>query len=111
MKPEPMGVICSAVMSNCYATSWTYGEICCWSNCCGRVDPSRKAVIKARIAYHEQELKECKNFDLWFDDDPKLLASQKANLAADIVYHEKRLMDLHAGKLAKPYPVKRSLRK
>jgi len=42
---------------DCYAILWSYGEICCHSNCCGQFGKGLK-MWKARLKYHEYRLKE-----------------------------------------------------
>ncbi len=94
------GFLCFSTVKNCYATAWSYGEICVHSNCCGRLDKSRKAIIKARIAYHKELLEGRKNFSYWADNE-KVRAIQEKNIKADIVHHQKMLKRLRTGSLAK----------
>ena len=94
------GHISIGVIPKCYAVLWSYGEICVHSNCCGRWDKDRKAIIKARIEYHKKCLEERKRFDKWMDD-PKWRKTQERNIKADIAYNKKMLARLRAGSLAR----------
>jgi hypothetical protein len=94
------GFLDFAAQKNCYATAWSYGEICVHSNCCGQFDKSKKAMLKARIAYHKDLLDDRMRFTAW-SDEPKMLKLQKKNIKADIAYHRKMLKRLRAGSLRK----------
>ena len=78
-------IIDKSVRKDCYAITWSYGEICVGCGCCSE-DPYVR--IPARIAYHEYELDERENFNGWFEEDPDIVEIQKKNLAANIDYHK-----------------------
>jgi len=75
---------------NCYALAWSYGEICVGCGCCST---NKKKRIKARIKYHEDLLRDCRNFNFW-DDNPEWRAAQERKIAEDINHHEKCLRKL-----------------
>lgn len=85
-----IGHIAEAVSDKCYALSWSYGEICCHCGCCSD-DPLTRA--KARLAYHEEELENNKNFSGWFEDDPEIMALQKRNVELCIKYEEAKVKE------------------
>lgn len=67
----------------------SYGEICVWCNCCGRID---KATMKeAQIKYFEEQLERLLDFDGWMKGF-KLI--QKKNVKADIKFYKKKLAEL-----------------
>jgi hypothetical protein len=65
---------------DCYATMWSYGEICVGCGCCGTGEKAGKA----RLGYWKDLLKESRNFRGWFKDNPELYALQKKNKKSDI---------------------------
>lgn len=75
---------------NCYATAYSYGEICVNCNCCGRFEKGL-AMWKARLSYHMNELDCQRHFNFWFENDPELLSTQKKNQKSNIKYQLKRL--------------------
>lgn len=57
--------ICFAAQKNCYALSWSYGEICVGCGCCAKkVSPIRN---KARYIYWLDEWENHLNFNYWSD--------------------------------------------
>ena len=85
-----MTFVDESAKKNCYALSWSFGEICCHCGCCSD-DPVER--VKARIHYHEEELKQDENFDQWFFDDPELLKMQKDNVVSNIKYHRGKIAE------------------
>lgn len=84
--------LCEGVTKKCYATAWSYGMICVGCNCCGRINKDKKAVYKARLRFHKEQLKYSKNFK--FDKNPKLRTIQEKNNKASIKYDEKVIAKL-----------------
>lgn len=76
-----VGHVAEAIGDNCYALSWSYGEICCHCGCCSN-DPLERA--KARLAYHLDELEERK---ARLSNAQDLLDFQKHNIEESINYH------------------------
>lgn len=87
----------------CYATLWSYGEICVGSNCCGRMDLDRGKIIAARIHYHKEMLAYWQIFDQW-SDDTKLKGIQERNVKANIRYNKAAIARLESGKMTRPAP-------
>lgn len=84
---------CSPALSKCYAPEWSYGEICVGCNCCGRIDPNKKAVKKARIRFLKSIIKETREFNL-YSDDPRVRKIQEVNVAENLKYDKARLAKL-----------------
>ena len=83
------GHLCVSAKKNCYAIMWSYGEICCHSNCCGQFGKGLK-MWRARLRYHRHNLKESKAFDNWADDkDLKKL--QQRNKKLNIKYNQQKI--------------------
>lgn len=78
--------ICYAA-KNCYALTWSYGEICVNSNCCGRRGKGF-AMWQARLKYHTECLEENENFDRWI---PGLEEIQRKNVAENIKYERAKI--------------------
>jgi len=57
------GFIDITALDNCYATMWSFGEICVNCNCCGR--KSKVGMLAARFNYHKEELDNSINFIHW----------------------------------------------
>ncbi len=76
-----------AAQRNCYATAWSYGEICVGCGCCGKPTPQRD---KARYLYWLAQWEENLNFNHWCDD-PKLRALQEKNRKLNYSYLKSRL--------------------
>lgn len=81
------GHTCISALDNCYALAWSYGEICCHSNCCGRYGRGLK-MWRARLSFHRQQLKEAIEFDNWIEGWEEL---QKKNNAFSINYHRRKI--------------------
>jgi hypothetical protein len=79
---------CYSVQKNCYATLWSYGEICVGCRCCDK-DP--KIRRKVRLKYWKWWLKEQLEFDHWVKDDSRLLSIQEKNVKANIRQAKKRV--------------------
>ena len=96
IRPNDERVVCCidvAAKKPCYATIWSYGEICVGCGCCSN-DPMTRT--QARIAYHKELLYNDKHFDNWFPDDPELYELQKKNVAANIEWNNAKLKELRA---------------
>ena len=79
------GFISFSALDNCYATAWSYGEICVHCNCCGRNGKGLK-MWQSRLALHREELNNNLNFDRW---DECFRDLQEKNVKANIAYHTK----------------------
>lgn len=80
-----MGNICFSAISKCYATVYSYGEICVGCNCCGRYEKGLK-MWEARLEMHKDELDRNLHFDNWFEPHRKL---QEKNVKLNITYHKR----------------------
>ena len=67
----------------------SYGEICIWCNCCGRVD--KKTMKEAQLKYYKECLEEQYNFDGWIDG---MEETQKANVKENIEYFKKKIEEV-----------------
>jgi len=83
-----------SALDNCYATGWSYGEICVGCNCCGRFD--KKTMNNARLEYLKEQLSRVENFDGWATEYPELLELQKRNIAEDIIYYREAITKLES---------------
>lgn len=86
--------LCVAVDKKCYATGWSYGEICVHCNCCGRYDKNKKRILKARLKYHRVQLNEDKHFSNWCKDNLKIYRLQKRNQKLNIKYDERKIRNI-----------------
>ena len=82
-----MSGICISVTKNCYALAWSYGQICCGTNCCGRYGKGLK-MWKARLEYHESCLNEELNFNNWQEGYEEL---QRKNVKENIKYERLKI--------------------
>jgi hypothetical protein len=82
--------ICLSALAKCYATIWSYGEICVKCNCCGRFGKGKK-MWKARLNFHKQCLEESKKFDNWIEGWEE---TQRENKIKDIKYHTKKIKQI-----------------
>ena len=55
----------------------SYGAICVWCNCCGRVD--KKTMKEAQLEYYKECLEEQYNFDGWSWIDGLVRETQEKN--------------------------------
>ncbi len=85
------------VINNCYATMWSYGEICVGCNCCGRIEKGLK-MYESRLSYHKEQLEDRLNFNQWADGYPELISIQKKNVKASISY-AKASISFHSEKI------------
>ena len=69
----------------------SYGAICVWCNCCGRVD--KKTMKEAQLKYYKECLEEQYNFGGWSEDD-KWKETQKANVKENIEYFKKKIAEV-----------------
>ena len=79
--------ICFQVQKNCYATLWSYGEICVGCGCCSKDVEVRR---KARLEYWKWWLEEQLNFNYW-SDNPDVRAIQEANRKQNIIEAKRRV--------------------
>lgn len=85
-------IICAAAKKKCYATMYSYGEICVGCGCCS---PNTKIRRKARLKYWKFWLYENRHFNNWAPAEyPDMVALQKKNVSANIE---------HARKMVKVY--------
>ena len=82
------GFIDSAAGKNCYATLWSYGEICVHCGCCSKDTEERR---KARLIYWQRWLDDCLHFDQWANGHPNLIEIQKKNVKANIKWAKRRV--------------------
>ena len=82
--------ICFSVEKNCYATNWSYGEICVGCNCCGR-QGKRLKMWKSRLNFHQAELERNINFNQWAEGYPELIETQKLNQKENIKYEKAKI--------------------
>jgi hypothetical protein len=80
-------------MKDCYATAWSYGEICVRCNCCGRFDKDKKKVTKARLRYAREQLKHQIHFNSW-GYTKEVREMQKENIKYNKVYWKKEIKKL-----------------
>jgi len=73
-------IIDVAASKKCYATLWSYGEICVHCNCCNKNTKIRR---KARLKYWKWWLKHNMEFNPG-TKSPSLLALQKWNIQINI---------------------------
>lgn len=76
------------VGKHCYAPQYSYGEICVYCNCCGRIN--KKTMYKARLKFHKEMLKEQKNFSCWANT-ADMIALQKKNIGLNIKWHTRKI--------------------
>ena len=67
----------------------SYGAICVWCNCCGRVD--KKTMKDAQLEYYKELLEEQYNFDGWIEG---MEETQKANVKENIEYFKSKIEQL-----------------
>ncbi len=82
-----MGNICFTAERNCYATCYSYGEICVGCNCCGRSEKGL-SMWQARLEMHKSELDRNINFDNWHEKVRKI---QEKNRRLNITYHKAKI--------------------
>jgi len=82
-----MGNICFSATKNCYASLWSYGEICVGCNCCGRSGKGLK-MWKARLGFHKEELKRQIDFNDWVPEYKEL---QQRVRKSNITYHKTKI--------------------
>ena len=69
----------------------SYGAICIWCNCCGRVD--KKTMKAAQLEYYKECLEEQYNFDGW-SDDASWRETQEKNVKENIEYFKSKIEQL-----------------
>jgi len=87
---ESMNNIDYGIMKNCYATGWSYGEICVGCNCCGRIDKDKTKIFKARLRYAKEELYRLNHFKYW-GDGLNIIKLQEKNIKIDKCYWHKEI--------------------
>ena len=70
-----------AAKKNCYATLYSYGEICVGCGCCST---NKKIRRKARLKYWKYWLSDNLHFIQWATEYPEMLALQEKNVAINI---------------------------
>ncbi len=70
---------------DCYATSWSYGEICVGCGCCSKDNLTRWI---ARLNYNILEREEQKHFNQWI---PGLIRLQKRNMKSNLKHVNRRI--------------------
>ena len=88
----------TAVVKDCYATMWSYGEICVRCNCCGRFDKDKGKIIKAKLLYAKEQLKGAKHFNGWGNTE-EIRMIQEENVKSSIEYWKKGIKELTKQKL------------
>ena len=73
--------------ATCYATFWSYGEICVGCGCCGKPSPERD---HARLLYWRALLAHDEGFSQWHND-PTIRAGQERNRRANIRYAKRHI--------------------
>ena len=73
-------IIDVATSETCYATLWSYGEICIGCNCCNE---NTKIRHKARLKYWKWWLRRNIEFDSWAEDTTTVTI-QKKNIKTNI---------------------------
>ena len=81
-----------AAQKNCYAFSWSHGEICVGCGCCEKPSLERD---KARLHYWLEEQKQNDNFHDWM---PGFIRLQKKNIKANKSYF-RRMVHLYGKKV------------
>ena len=82
-----IGHICEAAKENCYATLWSYGEICCHCGCCAD-DPEIRIPARKEYIHYELERLYRDLADKRFDE------YQVKNIKSSIVSWRKELAEL-----------------
>lgn len=72
---------------NCYATMYSYMEICVGCGCCER------GAYKERLEYHQEQLNQHISFNNWFLDKEGRLV-QKQNLKKAIKHEKAKIRQL-----------------
>ena len=74
-----------AARKDCYAITWSYGEICVGCGCCSKDKLTRWI---ARLNYLILEREEHKHFSHWI---PGMIRLQKRNNKSSLVYLNRRI--------------------
>ena len=77
----------------CFCPDMTYGQICIKCNACGRFNPDRQKVLRARLWLVNQRIKDSRGFKD-FSKDPAMKALQKKNMAANKESHARDKADI-----------------
>jgi len=80
---------------DCYATGWSYGEICVGCNACGRINKDKIAVNRAKLKYAKHEMQQLTHFTFWADNK-ELRQLQKKNIAHDKKYWREKINKIKA---------------
>jgi len=89
------------IMKNCYATLWSYGEICVGCNCCGRINKDKRKIIKAKLNYCREELHRLCHFNSW-GDTKDIVKLQEKNIKTDKKSYRQEIKKLKAQLTKKP---------
>ena len=91
---EKGGSLSVGIMRNCYATGWSYGEICVGCNACGRIDKDKIKVNKAKLSYAKYEMQRLNHFNSW-GNTKDLIALQKKNITQDKKYWREEIKKIN----------------
>lgn len=83
------GNVCCSVTKDCYNFYDSYGEICVWCNCCGRVD--KKTMYRARLELMKRMQESNENFKDWAYEYPELMETQKRNVESNKIYYAEKI--------------------
>ena len=75
-----------AVLDNCQNLEDSYGEICVFCNCCGRVDKATQ--LESQLLTYKRHLEEEEQFDSWIEGWEE---TQRKNKAASIDTLKKKI--------------------
>ena len=84
--------ICYSVSDKCYNMYDSYGEICVWCNCCGKIDKTTMLECRLELMKRKQENNE--NFSNWAYDYPDLMETQKKNVEINKKYYAKKIREI-----------------
>ena len=82
---------CYSITDDCINHN-SYGAICVWCNCCGRVD--KKTMKEAQLEYYKECLEEQYNFDGLDSVDGIGRNSKEKNVKENIEYFKKKIAEV-----------------
>ena len=80
-----------SVTDDCENLYDSYGTICVWCNCCGRIDKDTK--YEAQLRHYEKMLQEQYTFNRWHEDKD-IRENQEDNIKSNIKYFKEVIEDL-----------------
>jgi len=86
-------VVCYGALKDCYAITWSYGEICVGCNCCGRINSDKNKILKAKLRYAKEQLSEQLHFKNW-GNTPEIIRLQEYNLKENKRYWRKEVFSI-----------------